>query len=90
MVSVLDFDIPLPTAVESPRISQSWFPDEITFESPERYPEAIQALRDMGHTVIRTGPLPQGDAHTIWVPKPNRYIGVADLRRDKEATAAGY
>ena len=90
IVSVFDFETPLQTAVESPRLSHSWFPDLITFEAPEQYPEAMKALRAMGHTVVRTGPLPQGDAHTIWVPRPHRFVGVADLRRDETATAAGY
>ncbi|MDB6123287.1 MAG: ggt [Pedosphaera sp.] len=88
LVSVFDFEMPVQTAVESPRFSHQWFPDRITFETPERYPELVKSLNDLGHTVIRTGPPPQGDAHTILVKKPNHYIGVADWRINGKA--AGY
>jgi gamma-glutamyltranspeptidase/glutathione hydrolase len=90
LTSVLDFGMPLPTAVESPRFSHKWFPDRITFEAPERYPELVNALKSMGHTVERTGPLPQGDAHSISVSKPGTYLGVTDHRRNSVASASGY
>ncbi len=88
VVSVFDFGMPLPAAVEAPRLSHQWFPDQITFETPERYPDTVRALRALGHTVIRSGPLPQGDAHSIWVAGPGRYVGVADWRIS--GAAAGY
>jgi len=88
LVSVLDFGMPVQTAVESPRMSHQWLPDQITFEAPELYPEAMRALSALGHKVIRTGPLPQGDAHTIWVRGPGDYVGVADWRINGKA--AGY
>jgi gamma-glutamyltranspeptidase/glutathione hydrolase len=90
MASVLVFGMPLPTAVESPRFSHKWFPDRITFEAPECYPELVNALKSMGHTVERTGPLPQGDAHSIWVIRPGSYLGVTDRRRNYQAAASGY
>ena len=65
MVSVIDFDVPVQTAVWSPRFSHQWIPDQITFETPELYPEAVKVLRQLGHTVIRTGPLPQGDESSL-------------------------
>jgi gamma-glutamyltranspeptidase/glutathione hydrolase len=86
MVSVLDFGMPVDTAVNSPRFSHQWFPDRITFEAPERYPATMNGLKAMGHTVTRSGPLPQGDAHTILVTKPNHYIGVADWRINGKAS----
>lgn len=85
-VNVFDFGMPLQTAVESPRLSHQWFPDQISFEAPELYPETMNSLRQMGHTVVRTGPLPQGSAHTIWVVGPNSYVGVADRRRGGKAS----
>ena len=90
IVNVLDFNMPLTQAVDAPRMSHAWFPDEITFEAPERYPELVKSLQTMGHTVVRTGPRPQGDAHTILVRAPNSYLGVADARRTSEAAAVGY
>ena len=90
LVSVLDFEMPLDAAVESPRLSHEWMPDQISFEAPERYPELVKSLSALGHTVVRTGPRPQGGAHTIWVTEPNRYVGVADPRRSDKASASGY
>ena len=90
LLSVLDFDIPAKKAVEAPRFSHQWLPDQITFEAPERYPELVRALAEMGHTVIRTGPLPQGDAHTILVKGPNDYFGITDSRRNSQASPSGY
>lgn len=88
LVSVLDFGIPIREAVDAPRLSHEWFPDHIVYETPERYPEIVKALRECGHVVVRHWPLPQGDAHSIWVPKPGTYVGAADRRLNGKA--AGY
>ena len=85
-MSVLDFEVPLQAAVEAPRFSHQRFPDVINFEEPQWYPALVKPLTDMGHTVIRHGTLPFGDAHTIWVKKPNRYVGVADGRLNGKAS----
>jgi gamma-glutamyltranspeptidase/glutathione hydrolase len=90
LINLVDFDLPLRSAVDLPRISHSWFPDQVVFEAPELYPDSVQALQKLGHTVVKTGPLPQGDAHTIWVQARGRYVGAADRRRSEAATAAGY
>jgi gamma-glutamyltranspeptidase/glutathione hydrolase len=88
MLNTLDFKMPLAEAVRAPRFSHQWLPDQITFEAPELYPETMDALKKLGHTITRTGPLPQGDAHTILVPEPGVYLGVADWRINGKA--AGY
>lgn len=90
LVNVLDFGMPIQKALEAPRLSHGWFPDQISFETPEAFPEAMKGLKKLGHTVVRPGPHPQGDAHSIWSPKANEYTGVADGRRNAGATAAGY
>lgn len=86
IISTLDFDMPLKAAVEAPRLTHQWLPDQITYEEPERYPEIINPLKAMGHKVVRMEPVPQGDAHAIWVVKPNHYIGVADRRISGKAS----
>jgi gamma-glutamyltranspeptidase/glutathione hydrolase len=86
IVSTIDFDMPVEAAVAWPRISHQWFPDHITLENPECYPDLCKALKNLGHTIVRHGPLPQGDAHTIWVIRSNRYVGVADRRFNGRAT----
>jgi gamma-glutamyltranspeptidase/glutathione hydrolase len=90
LLSILDFGMSAQQAVEAPRFSHRWFPDQITFEAPERFPELVKALTAIGHRVIRTGPLPQGDAHTVVAKRPGHYIGVTDSRRNSQSSAAGY
>ncbi len=90
IVNLFEFDMSPQDAVEAPRISHEWFPDEIKFETPEKYPEAMRALKELGHNVVRYGPRPQGDAQTIWVKPSGGYLGVADTRRTDKATPAGY
>jgi len=89
IIDVFDFNMPIQQAVAFPRFSHQWFPDQISFETPELYPDMVKALTALGHTVVRKEPRPQGDAHTIFVQAPNHYIGVADTRRNPQATAAG-
>ncbi len=86
VVNVVDFDMDIRAAVDAPRLNHQWFPDEVRFEGTDRYPEAVAALRRMGHTVSGGR---QGDAHSIWVdPKTGRYVGAADRRINGKA--AGY
>ena len=86
VVSALDFDMPIQKAVDGPRFSHQWFPDHITMENPERHLHLCKTLKDLGHTIVRAGPLPLGDAHTIWVIRPNKYVGVADRRMSGKAS----
>ena len=87
IVSTFDFGMPIQDAVAASRFTQEWFPDQIRFEHPERQPDLVQALEALGHKVVPPGPLPfQGDAHTIFVRKPNDYLGVADRRINGHAS----
>lgn len=90
IIDVFDFNMPIQEAVAFPRFSHEWMPDQIYFETPELYGDMVKSLTRMGHTVVRKEPRPQGDAHTIFVRGPNDYIGVADTRRNPNASAAGY
>ncbi|MEO6597739.1 MAG: gamma-glutamyltransferase [Planctomycetota bacterium] len=86
MQNVFQFGMTLQDAVAAPRMSHQWLPDQITFEAPELYPETMAALAAMGHTVVRSGPRPQGDVHVILVREPNHYLGVADRRHSGKAS----
>ena len=87
LVNIFDFGMPIQDAVETPRFTQEWFPDQIGFEHPELYPALVKALNELGHKIVPPGPLPfQGDAHTILVTAPHRYIGVADHRINGKAS----
>jgi gamma-glutamyltranspeptidase/glutathione hydrolase len=86
VVNVVDFDMNIQAAVDAPRLHHQWFPDAARFEGNRRYPETMQKLKQMGHTIQGTR---QGDAHSIWVdPRTGRYYGAADRRID--GRAAGY
>jgi gamma-glutamyltranspeptidase/glutathione hydrolase len=86
LVNVLDFDMDIRSAVDAPRLHHQWFPDAVRFEGTEEYPEAVKALRKMGHSV---NGIRQGDAHSIWVdPRTGRRLGAEDRRIDGKA--AGY
>jgi gamma-glutamyltranspeptidase/glutathione hydrolase len=83
VVNVIDFDMDIRSAVDAPRLHHAWFPDELHFEGTSEYPEAMDGLRERGHTVRYSG---QGDAHSIWVnPRTGAYVGAADHRIDGKA-----
>lgn len=82
-----DFGMSIQDAVDLPRFSQEWFPDRIRFEHPERYSVLVKSLGELGHSVVPPEPLPfQGDAHTIYAPGTNSFIGVADRRINGKAS----
>jgi gamma-glutamyltranspeptidase/glutathione hydrolase len=86
VVNVIDFGMDIQAAVDAPRLHHQWFPDQARFEGLRQYPEAVKALRALGHKVV---PTKQGDAHSIYVdPKTGVYRGAADSRIDGKA--AGY
>jgi gamma-glutamyltranspeptidase/glutathione hydrolase len=86
LVNVLDFGMDVQAAVDAPRLHHQWFPDEARFEGRSEYPELVEKLRAMGHTIVGSR---QGDAHSIWVdPKTGKFYGAADQRISGKA--AGY
>ena len=86
LVNVLDFEMPLRQAMDAPRFSHTWFPDQLDYENLPRSPEMMNELSRMGHTMNYIW---HGDAHTIWVnPRTGRYLGVADWRIS--GAASGY
>ncbi len=86
LVNVLDFEMPLRQAMDAPRFSHQWFPDQLDYENLPRSPELMDALSRMGHTINYIW---HGDAHTIWVnPRTGHFVGVADWRIS--GAAAGY
>jgi gamma-glutamyltranspeptidase / glutathione hydrolase len=83
VVNVVDYEMPIQQALDAPRLHHQWFPDEIKFEGTKQYPEAVKALKAMGH---RVSSAKQGDAHSIWInPKTGGYVGAADKRMSGKA-----
>jgi gamma-glutamyltranspeptidase/glutathione hydrolase len=90
VLNVLEFDMSPRDAVDAPRMHHAWFPDVLEAESGlhENHADALRQLREMGHR-IKSKPVRQGDAHTIYVdPRTGAYRGEADRRRD--GSAAGW
>jgi gamma-glutamyltranspeptidase/glutathione hydrolase len=90
VLNVLEFDMSPRDAVDAPRMHHAWFPDVLEAEAGlyENHADALRQLREMGHR-IKSKPVRQGDAHTIFIdPRTGTYWGEADRRRD--GSAAGY
>jgi gamma-glutamyltranspeptidase / glutathione hydrolase len=86
VTNVIDFDMDVQAAVDAPRQHHQWFPDVLQLEAGDR--DLLKKLEALGHKV-RTSPIKQGDAHSIWIdPKTGLYHGAADKRIDGKA--AGY
>jgi gamma-glutamyltranspeptidase / glutathione hydrolase len=89
VVNVVDFHMDLRAAVDAPRLHHQWLPDRVKIEATlaRDHPEAVAALRRMGHRVEEEEG--QGDAHTIWIdPATGDLVGAADKRED--GRAAGF
>jgi gamma-glutamyltranspeptidase/glutathione hydrolase len=86
VTNVIDFEMDVQSAVDAPRQHHQWFPDVLQLEARD---EAVtKKLEALGHKV-RTWPIKQGDAHSIWIdPKSGLYHGAADSRINGKA--AGY
>jgi gamma-glutamyltranspeptidase/glutathione hydrolase len=87
LLGVLEFDMPMERAIDSPRIHIQG--DEIEAES--RIPKtSIDALRRMGHRVKSKRPreLYFGGVHAVKISSDDKVEGAADSRRD--GMACGY
>jgi gamma-glutamyltranspeptidase/glutathione hydrolase len=81
VVNVVEFDLPIREAVDSPRLHHQWLPDIVRFEPglETEYASTLTALRALGHTFAR--PTVQGDAHSIWIdPATGQIVAAADKR----------
>ncbi len=82
VVNVVDFDMDVRTAVDSPRLHQAWFPDRVRIEPQlaTEHPQVVEQLRAMGHA-FADKPAVQGDAHSIWIDqRRGELVGAADRR----------
>ncbi len=78
VVNVVDYEMPIQQAIDSPRTHHQWFPDELKFEGTKQHADTMKALQGMGHRVASAR---QGDAHSIWInPKTGVATGAADKR----------
>lgn len=88
IVNVIDHDLDIARAIESPRIHHQWLPDVTSFESWGISPDTRDLYENMGHKVrLITN---QGQAMGIYIdPKTGLILGSADTR-SYDGGAIGY
>lgn len=83
VLNVLEYGMTVDEAVSAPRLHHQWFPDVAKFEGLKTYPELVDKLKPLGHTVTEAR---QGDAHSIAIdPDTGLRRGAADKRLDGKA-----
>ncbi|WP_405198386.1 gamma-glutamyltransferase [Christiangramia sp. LLG6405-1] len=88
ILNVVDYDLDIAKAIESPKFHHQWLPDLITFEEWGFSPDTIEILKSYGHeTGTRSS---QGRAMGIIIdPETGVYQGSADSR-SYTGKAVGY
>jgi len=85
--NVIDYNMPLKDAVESPRTHHQWLPDNIFLENKMFNSDVINKLIDLGHDIGYKGSI--GEANCIMYNKRDKtFLGVSDSRRN--GSAIGY
>ncbi len=87
MLNIMEFDMPVDSAVAAARFHHQWLPDRLSIEADGVSPETLAALEAMGHNVRMGGR--QGTAHSIHVSASGVRTGAPD-KRDRDAGAAGH
>ena len=85
--NVIDYNMPLKDAVESPRTHHQWLPDNIYLENKMFNSDVTNKLIDLGHEIDYKRSI--GEANCIMYDKINKtLLGVSDSRRN--GSAIGY
>src|SRR5215207_1556931 len=80
ITNVIDFDMNIQQAVDSPRIHHQWLPDEITYEPFGLSADTFRALEARGHR-LAAKPRYMGDAQAIMIEeKTGVRLGAGDPR----------
>lgn len=87
VLNIIDFDMPIDSAVAAGRFHHQWLPDRLSIEADGVSPATLTALQAMGHTARMGGR--QGTAHSIHVSANGVRTGAPDTR-DRDAGAAGH
>ena len=85
IINVLDYEMGIEDAVESPRFHHQWLPDIIQLESKGFSKETLDALQRIGHAHKFRESI--GEANCIQVSKSGFIIGSGDSRRGGSAVA---
>jgi gamma-glutamyltranspeptidase/glutathione hydrolase len=88
IVNVVDHDMDIQEAIDSPRIHHQWLPDEIVYEPNGLSTDTQRALQSSGHK-LTTRPRYMGDAQGIMIEaKTGMRLGASDSRA--EGVPVGY
>lgn len=88
VVNMIDFNLDIAKAIESPRIHHQWLPDVTYFEAWGFSPDTEEIYRQMGHEIEYRES--QGRAMGIYIDdNENAFYGAADSR-SYNGKAAGY
>ena len=88
ITNIIDFDMSINEAVQSPRFHHQWLPDRIVYERHGLSPDTIGLLKSRGHTLGQRSS--QGVAQAIVVDATENLLEGAADRRSAGSTAAGY
>ena len=92
LLNVLEFEMPLATAIRAPRHHHQWLPDILRYEGSkiDHYRSSLVRLSQMGHVIQQAGRA-QGSTNTIQVEIPSgRRMAASDHRRAESEGAVGY
>lgn len=88
ILNVIDHDMNVAEAIESPRIHHQWLPDVTSFENWGFSPDSIRLYEEKGHELRRRGT--QGSAMGVYHNRESGlYLGGADSRSGDSAVV-GY
>ncbi|HMO80975.1 MAG TPA: gamma-glutamyltransferase [Pyrinomonadaceae bacterium] len=87
VINIIDHDMHIQQAIDSPRIHHQWLPDEVFHEPFGLSPDTIEILKEKGHTLAaRPGNL--ASATGIMIGGDGTRFGAIDSRSD--GAAVGY
>jgi gamma-glutamyltranspeptidase / glutathione hydrolase len=84
VINVIDHDMNIQQAIDSPRLHQQWFPDEIAFEPYGLSTDTRRALEKLGHKFAEN-PGYIASATGIMIDEKGTRFGAIDSRSDGEA-----
>jgi gamma-glutamyltranspeptidase/glutathione hydrolase len=88
VLNVVDFDMDVADAIESPRIHHQWLPDRTSFERGYFSPDTERLYENMGHEIYYRGG--QGSAMGIYIDYENGLVYGAADSRSYNGKASGY
>ena len=88
IVNVIDYELNIAKAIESPRMHHQWLPDTSYLEAWGFSPDTKSLLEEMGHEIkLRES---QGSAMGIFIDPENGMIYGAADSRSYDGKASGY